>query len=140
MASGYGEMEGKAENPLILKSQFVMSLCEQLMKPEPMDAKAKSIIGRCVNHVYQEYVRDYQNTPTLKEFREELLRQPEPEAQSIALALELFVDGTLDVFAYQTNVNMNNRIMLFDIFDLGSQLKTVGMLVGHAGRDPEPSH
>ncbi len=129
MASGYGEMEGKAENPLILKSQFVMSLCEQLMKPEPMDAKAKSIIGRCVNHVYQEYVRDYQNTPTLKEFREELLRQPEPEAQSIALALELFVDGTLDVFAYQTNVNMNNRIMLFDIFDLGSQLKTVGMLV-----------
>lgn len=129
MASGYGEVEGKSENPLILKSQFVMSLCEQLMKPEPVDAKAKSIIGRCVNHVYQEYVRDYQNTPTLKEFREELLRQPEPEAQSIALALELFVDGTLDVFAYQTNVNMNNRIMLFDIFDLGSQLKTVGMLV-----------
>lgn len=129
MASGYGELEGKSENPLILKSQFVMSLCEQLMKPEPVDAKAKSIIGRCVNHVYQEYVRDYQNTPTLKEFREELLRQPEPEAYSIALALELFVDGTLDVFAYQTNVNMNNRIMLFDIFDLGSQLKTVGMLV-----------
>lgn len=129
MASGYGELEGKSENPLILKSQFVMSLCEQLMKPEPVDAKAKSIIGRCVNHVYQEYVRDYQNTPTLKEFREELLRQPEPEAHSIALALELFVDGTLDVFAYQTNVNMNNRIMLFDIFDLGSQLKTVGMLV-----------
>ena len=129
MASGYGEVEGKSENPPILKSQFVMSLCEQLMKPEPVDAKAKSIIGRCVNHVYQEYVRDYQNTPTLKEFREELLRQSEPEAQSIALALELFVDGTLDVFAYQTNVNMNNRIMLFDIFDLGSQLKTVGMLV-----------
>lgn len=129
MASGYGEVEGKSENPLILKSQFVMSLCEQLMKPEPVDAKAKSIIGRCVNHVYQEYVRDYQNTPTLKEFREELLRQSEPEAQSIALALELFVDGTLDVFAYQTNVNMNNRIILFDIFDLGSQLKTVGMLV-----------
>ena len=129
MASGYGELEGKSENPLILKSQFVMSLCEQLMKPEPVDAKAKSIIGRCVNHVYQEYVRNYQNTPTLKEFREELLRQPEPEAHSIALALELFVDGTLDVFAYQTNVNMNNRIMLFDVFDLGSQLKTVGMLV-----------
>lgn len=129
MASGYGEVEGKSENPLILKSQFIMSLCEQLMKPEPVDAKAKSIIGRCVNHVYQEYVRDYRNTPTLKEFREELLQQSEPEAQSIALALELFVDGTLDVFAYQTNVNMNNRIMLFDIFDLGSQLKTVGMLV-----------
>ena len=129
MTSGYGEEEGKADDPLILKSQFVMSLCEQLMKPEPVGAKERSIIGRCVGNVYREYIKDYRNPPTLKDFREELLRQPEPQAQSIALALELFVDGTLDVFAYQTNVNMSNRIMLFDIFDLGSQLKTVGMLV-----------
>ena len=129
MTSGYGEEEGKADDPLILKSQFVMSLCEQLMKPEPVGAKERSIIGRCVGNVYREYIKDYRNPPTLKDFREELLRQPEPQAQSIALALELFVDGTLDVFAYQTNVDMSNRIMLFDIFDLGSQLKTVGMLV-----------
>ena len=99
------------------------------MKPEPVGAKERSIIGRCVGNVYREYIKDYRNPPTLKDFREELLRQPEPQAQSIALALELFVDGTLDVFAYQTNVDMSNRIMLFDIFDLGSQLKTVGMLV-----------
>lgn len=129
MTSGYGEEEGKADDPLILKSQFVMSLCEQLMKPEPVGAKERSIIGRCVGNVYREYIKNYRNPPTLKDFREELLRQPEPQAQSIALALELFVDGTLDVFAYQTNVDMSNRIMLFDIFDLGSQLKTVGMLV-----------
>lgn len=129
MASGYGEVDGKTENPLILKSQFIMSLCEQLMKPEVVGAKEKSIIGRCVGNVYRDYIKNYENPPTLKEFREELLRQPEPQAQSIALALELFTDGSLNVFAHQTNVNMNNRIMLFDIFDLGSQLKTVGMLV-----------
>ena len=129
MASGYGEVDGKTENPLILKSQFIMSLCEQLMKPEPVGAKEKSIIGRCVGNVYRDYIKDYENPPTLKEFREELLRQPEPQAQSIALALELFTDGSLNVFAHETNVDMNQRILLFDIFDLGSQLKTVGMLV-----------
>lgn len=79
--------------------------------------------------IYQNCTQDGTPSPTLKEFRAELLHQPEPQAQSIALALELFVDGTLDVFAYQTNVDMSSRIMLFDIFDLGSQLKTVGMLV-----------
>ena len=130
MTSGYGEVDGKTENPLILKTQFIMSLCEQLMKPEPVGAKEKSIIGRCVANVYRDYIKDFTGTPpTLKEFREELLRQPESQAQSIALALELFTDGALNVFAHETNVNMSGRIMLFDIFDLGSQLKTVGMLV-----------
>ncbi len=130
MASGYGEVDGKMENPLILKSQFIMSLCEQLMKPEQVGAKEKSIIGRCVGNVYRDYIKDFTGTPpTLKEFREDLLRQPEPQAQSLALALELFTDGSLNVFAHETNVDINSRIMLFDIFDLGSQLKTVGMLV-----------
>ncbi|MEG1242881.1 MAG: ATP-binding protein [Oscillospiraceae bacterium] len=130
MAKGYGEVDGKTENPLILKTQFVMSLCEQVMKPAPVGAHEKSIIGRCVANVYGDYIRSYEGIPpTLKELREELIRQPEPQAQSIALALELFTDGSLDVFAHQTNVDMGNRIMLFDIFDLGSQLKTVGMLV-----------
>ncbi|MEG2367533.1 MAG: ATP-binding protein [Oscillospiraceae bacterium] len=130
MAKGYGEVDGKAENPLILKTQFIMSLCEQIMEKDKIGAYEKSIIGRCANTVYGDYLRSYEGTPpTLKEFRAELLRQPEPQAQSLALALELFTDGSLNVFARQTNVDMNNRIMLFDIFDLGSQLKTVGMLV-----------
>ena len=129
MTSGYGEEEDTVNGPLLLKSQFVMSLCEQLMKPSLIDAKERSIIARCVKSVYQNCTQDGTPSPTLKEFRAELLHQPEPQAQSIALALELFVDGTLDVFAYQTNVDMSSRIMLFDIFDLGSQLKTVGMLV-----------
>lgn len=130
MTRGYGEVDGKNENPLILKTQFIMSLCEQLMSPSPVGAHEKSIIGRCVGNVYRNYVQSYEgNPPTLKEFREELLKQPEPQAQSLALALELFTDGSLNVFSHQTNVNMNNRIMIFDIFDLGSQLKTIGMLV-----------
>ncbi|MDD4808308.1 MAG: ATP-binding protein, partial [Oscillospiraceae bacterium] len=130
LSSGYGDVDGKTENPLILKTQFIMSLCEQLMKPDKVGAHEKSIIGRCVGNVYRDYIRDFTGAPpTLKEFREELLRQPEPQAQSIALALELFTDGALNVFAHESNVDMNNRIMVFDIFDLGSQLKTVGMLV-----------
>ena len=130
MVQGYGEVDGKAENPLILKTQFIMSLCEQIMDKEKIGAYEKSIIGRCANAVYGDYLQSYEGTPpTLKEFRAELIRQPEPQAQSLALALELFTDGPLNVFASETNVDMSNRIMLFDIFDLGSQLKTVGMLV-----------
>lgn len=130
MVQGYGEVDGKAENPLILKTQFIMSLCEQIMDKEKIGAYEKSIIGRCANAVYGDYLKSYEGTPpTLKEFRAELIRQPEPQAQSLALALELFTDGPLNVFASKTNVDMSNRIMLFDIFDLGSQLKTVGMLV-----------
>ena len=130
MVQGYGEVDGKAENPLILKTQFIMSLCEQIMDKEKIGAYEKSIIGRCANAVYGDYLESYEGTPpSLKEFRAELIRQPEPQAQSLALALELFTDGPLNVFASETNVDMSNRIMLFDIFDLGSQLKTVGMLV-----------
>ncbi|NCB25352.1 MAG: TraE family protein [Bacteroidia bacterium] len=130
MQKGYGEVDDKVEDPLILKTQFIMSLCEQVMKPDRVGAHEKSIIGRCVSNVYDDYIKTYEGKPpTLKNLREELLRQPEPQAASIALALELFTDGSLNVFAHQTNVDVNNRIMLYDIFDLGSQLKTVGMLV-----------
>ena len=67
--------------------------------------------------------------PTLKDFREELLRQEEPEAQSIALAIELFTDGSLNTFAKQTNVDTDNRLICYDILDLGKQLMSIGMLV-----------
>lgn len=130
MAKGYGESDDKAEDPLILKTQFVLSLCEQVMKPGQVGAHEKSIIGRCVANVYRDYMETYEGEPpTLKTLREELLRQPEPQAAGIALVLELFTDGNLNVFAHQTNVDVNNRIMLYDIFDLGSHLKTVGLLV-----------
>ena len=118
------------ENPLISKSEFIMSLCEQLAGAGSVGAKEKSIIDRAVTKIYNNYlIEKGASPPTLPDFRMALLNQDEPEAKDIALAIELFTNGNLNVFAHQTNVNMNNRIILFDILDLGKQLKTVGMLV-----------
>ena len=118
-------------NPVILKSEFIMSLCEQLMGSKVMSAKDKSIIDRCAASVYRKYIKNnYKgDAPTLKEFYNELLIQPESEAKDIALAIELFVNGSLNTFAKQTNVNTNNRIICYDTLDLGKQLQPVGMLV-----------
>ena len=127
MEAGYGD----GENPVVLKSEFVMGLCEQLMGAGNLNAKGKSIIDRCTAKVYRDYIRNgYIGTPpTLKEFHAELLRQPEPEAQDVALAIELFTSGSLNTFAQQTNVDVRNRIVCYDIRDLGRQLLPVGMLV-----------
>ena len=122
---------GDGDDPVILKSEFLMSLCEQLIGSRSMGPKEKSIIDRCTKNVYRAYKRaGYEGkTPTLKEFREELPKQDEPEAQDIALAIELFTDGSLDTFAKRTNVDTNNRLVCYDILDLGRQLRPVGMLV-----------
>lgn len=121
---------GDGENPMFLKSEFIMSLCEQLIGAGKLGAKGKSIIDRCMANVYRTYMQDYTGSPpTLKDLHAELLAQTEAEARDIALAIELFTSGSLNVFAHQTNVDMNRRIMLYDILDLGKQLKTVGMLV-----------
>ncbi len=118
-------------NPIILKSEFVLSLCEQLIGGSSLGPKQKSIIDRCTAAVYRSYqLRGYTgDLPTLQSFREELLRQPEPEAKDIALAIELFTDGSLNTFAKPTNVNTNSRLLCYDILDLGKQLQPVGMLV-----------
>lgn len=118
------------KNPIATKAEFIMSLCEQLIG-ETVDAKDKSIIDRCCRNVYDEYIKSgYKITPpTLQDFREELLKQSEIEAQEIALAIELFTNGSLDTFAQPTNVDTSNRLICFDIHDLGSQLLPVGMLV-----------
>ena len=117
-------------NPIILKSEFIMSLIQQLMTVK-LGAKEKSIIDRCTAIVYRTYQQNnYTGTPpTLKDFREELLRQPEPEAQEIALSIELFTNGSLNTFAQQTNVDTTNRLICYDIHDLGEQLTSMGMLV-----------
>ena len=107
-AMDMSEEYGDGANPVILKSEFIMSLCEQFV---PLGAKEKSIIDRCTANVYRGYQqRNYTGkVPTLKDFREELLRQEEPEAQSIALAIELFTDGSLNTFAKQTNVDTSRK-------------------------------
>ena len=127
MEQGYGD----GENPVVLKSEFLLSLCEQLMGSGKLSAKEKSIIDRCAAQCYREYIRrGYTGAvPTLQDFHAELLRQPEPEARDVALAIELFTEGSLNTFAKPTNVDTNSRILCYDIRDLGRQLLPVGMLV-----------
>ena len=127
MNSEYGD----GANPVILKSEFILSLCEQLIGGNNLGPKQKSIIDRCTASVYRHFQQgNYMGTPpTLQDFREELLKQAEPEAKEIALAIELFTNGSLNTFAKQTNVNTNSRLICYDILDLGKQLQPIGMLV-----------
>ena len=122
---------GDGENPVVLKSEFLLSLCEQLIGAGKLSAKEKSIIDRCTAQAYQDYIRGgYQGkAPTLQDFHAELLRQPEAEAGDVALAIELFTEGSLNTFAKPTNVDTSARILCYDIRDLGKQLLPVGMLV-----------
>ena len=126
MSRDYGETD-----PIIEKSQFLQSLCEQIIAGHKFAKGQQSIIDRCTESVYRFYQQgNYMGTPpTLQDFRDELLRQPEPEAQSLALELELFTQGSLNTFAKQTNVDTSNRLICYDILDLGEQLRAIGMLV-----------
>lgn len=119
------------DDPILLKIEFIMSLCEQIMGSGKLGAQERSILGRCVNEVYQGYLqRGFTGEPpTLKDLYAVLLAQPDPEARSLALALELFATGSLNIFAHQTNIDLSSRILCFDILDLGKQLRPVGMLV-----------
>ena len=127
MNSEYGD----GANPIILKSEFILSLCEQLIGGNNLEPKQESIIDRCTASVYRHFQQgNYMGTsPTLQDFREELLKQTEPEAKEIALAIELFTNGSLNTFAKHTNVNTNSRLICYDILDLGKQLQPIGMLV-----------
>ena len=121
MAENYSD-----RNPVMEKSQFIMSLIEQLDE-DGVNSYQKSIVDRCTAAVYAESKRTGK-TPTLCTLREKLLEQPEAEAKGLALALELFTAGSLGIFAHETNVDTANRIITYDIHDLGSQLKPVGLL------------
>ena len=127
MNSEYGD----GANPVILKSEFILSLCEQLIGSGNLGPKQKSIIDRCTASVYRIFQQgNYQGIPpTLQDFREELLKQPEDEAKEIALAIELFTNGSLNTFAMNTNVNTSSSLICYDILDLGKQLLPIGMLV-----------
>ncbi len=123
MVEGYGD----GNNPVIDKSEFVLSLFEQLDR-KGIGAKEKSIIDRCTAAVYVDYQKGGE-LPTLCVLREKLLAQDEPEARELALSLELFTSGSLNAFAHPTNVDVQNRMVVYDIMDLGKQLKTMGLLV-----------
>ena len=122
MVEGYGE-----QNPIVEKSQFIMSLIEQIDKTG-VGPQHKSIIDRCTALVYQDAARTG-SIATLCDLREKLLEQPEEKAKDIALSLELFTTGSLDIFGRESTVDLDKRVVVFDIRGLGQQLKPTGLLV-----------
>ncbi len=120
------------ENPLSLKSDFILSLCELIVGgKDGLMPVEKTIIDRCVRLVYRNYLNDPrpENMPILGDLYEELRKQDEKEAQYIATALEIYVTGSLNVFNHQTNVDVHSRVVAYDIKELGKQLKKIGMLI-----------
>ena len=120
------------DNPLGFKSDFILSLCELIMgSRNGIEPEEKSVIDRCLPIVYRKYFEDPvpENMPTLGDLYKTLREQTEIQAQRIATALEIYVNGSLRVFNHRTNVELDNRIVCFDIKDLGKQLKKLGMLI-----------
>jgi len=120
------------ENPLSLKSDFILSLCELIVGgKEGLQPVEKTVIDRCVRLVYRDYLADPkpEKMPILEDLYNELLKQEEKEAHYIATALEIYVTGSLNVFNHRTNVDIQSRIVSYDIKELGKQLKKIGMLI-----------
>lgn len=120
------------ESPLALKSDFILSLCELIVGgKDGLHPIEKTIIDRAVTTVYRGYLADPrpENMPVLGDLYEEIQKQPELEAAHIAAALELYVTGSLNIFNHRTNVDIQNRLVCFDIKELGKQLKKLGMLI-----------
>ena len=120
------------DNPLSLKSDFILSLCELIVGgKDGLKPVEKTIIDRCVRMVYRKYLSDPrpENMPILGDLYNCLREQTEPEAQFVATALEIYVDGSLNVFNHRTDVDVSNRVVCYDIKELGKQLKKIGMLI-----------
>ena len=120
------------ENPLSLKSDFILSLCELIVGgKDGLQPVEKTVIDRCVRLVYRDYLADPtpENMPILEDLYNALLEQDEKEAHYIATALEIYVTGSLNVFNHRTNVDIHSRIVSYDIKELGKQLKKIGMLI-----------
>lgn len=119
------------EKAIQRKQEFVLSLCEEIIGTERIDARAKSMIDRCTGKLYYQYVKNEMqgDAPTLKDLYEELKSQPESLGKDLALEIELYATGSMNTFAQQTNVDTQNRFICYDILELGSDLMTVGMLV-----------
>ena len=124
MVEGYGD----SKDPLFDKSEFILSLFEQLDTKHNLSVIEKGIIDNCLKNVYAAY-QNGGPLPTLRVLQDELRNHRDKEAEGLAKALELFTNGSLNVFAHPTNVNTQSRMIVYDILNLGSQLKTIGLLV-----------
>ena len=120
------------DNPIALKADFILSLCELVVGgKEGLQPVEKTVIDRCVHQIYQRYFENPvpENMPILQDLYEALLRQDEKEAHHVATALEIYVTGSLNLFNHRTNVDIANRLVCYDIKELGKQMKKIGMLV-----------
>ena len=120
------------DNPIALKADFILSLCELIVgNKDGLRPVEKTVIDRCIRQIYQKYFENpgQENMPILGDLYQALLAQEEPEAKHVATALEIYVSGSLNVFNHRTNVELTNRLVCYDIKDLGKQLKKIGMLV-----------
>lgn len=120
------------ENPIALKVDFLLSFCELVMdRKSGLEAVEKTVIDRCARQIYQEYFLDprEENMPVLEDLYDRLLLQEEPEAKHVARSLEMYVHGTQNIFNHRTNVNITNRLVCYNVKDLGGQLKKIGMLI-----------
>ena len=120
------------DNPIALKADFILSLCELVVGgKEGLQPIEKTVIDRCVHQVYQSYFNDPRpdNMPVLEDLYDELMKQDEKEAHHVATALEIYVKGSLNLFNHRTNVDIDNRLVCYDIKELGKQLKKIGMLI-----------
>lgn len=122
---------GDDENPIAMKSEMLMSVLEQQMGAGSLGAAQKSIIDRCTANVYRQARRGggQDKEVLLTDWRAEVLRQPEAEAKEIALASEIIIEGSLNIFAHPTNVDMTNRLTVLDLYEMGEQLRPTGLTV-----------
>lgn len=120
-----------SDNPILVKSEFILSVCEHIMYPTIVGPKHRSIIDRATNMTLHDYVKNgcVGDAPTLFDFYNILLSMPEEEAKEIALSIELYAKGSLSTFAHKTNTDIKNKIVCFDIHELGDNLMPLGMLV-----------
>ena len=120
------------ENPLSLKSDFILSLCELIVGGrDGLEPIEKTVIDRAVRIVYQPYLKNPspETVPVLQDLYDALLAMDEKEAHRVATALEMYVTGSLNVFNHRTNVDVQNRLICYDIKELGKTLKKLGMLI-----------
>lgn len=127
IARGYGA----GENPVAMKSELLMSICEQQLGAGQLGAFQKSIIDRCTANIYRDFMKSSEKSrqPLLTDWRNEVKKQPEREAEELALASELFIEGSLNMFAHETNVDIGSRIVTFDLYEMGEQLKPTALTV-----------
>ncbi len=124
------EEYNKGEDVVSGKFDFFLSFFQTIMGKVAISPEQKTIIDNCLHEVYQEFLLGHTDKmPTLRDYYEILKKQTSEEAKALYMSLELYVNGSMKAFSFESNVDTNNRVVVYDIKDLGKQLKPLGMMV-----------